>query len=119
MVDPLLKREFPVTRLNQAVGVAAMCLQDEPLVRPLISDVVAALSFLAVSPPDAPVPARLVPLLSSQDGDISAPEKEDSSDSVDDEKMKDKGNKSQRKKKMKKQDSSSSSTSSSSSSIGS
>ncbi|CAI9754524.1 unnamed protein product [Fraxinus pennsylvanica] len=128
MVDPLLKGEFPVTSLNQAVGVAAMCLQDEPLVRPLISDVVAALSLLAVAPPDTPVPALLVPLLSSRvdtlshhrdhphykDGDISAPEKEDSSDSDDDEKKKDKGNKSQRKKKMKKQDLSSSSSSSSS-----
>jgi len=128
MADPVLKREFLVTSLNQAVGVAAMCLQDEPMVRPLISDVVAALSFLAVAPPDAPVPARLVPLLSSrvdtlshnrdnphhEDSDISVPEKEDSSDSDDDEKKKDEGNKSQRKKNLKVQGSSSSSSSSSS-----
>ncbi|KAK4487870.1 hypothetical protein RD792_003608 [Penstemon davidsonii] len=64
MADPLLKSGFPVTSLNQAVGVAAMCLQDEPSVRPLISDVVAALSFLASAPPEAPIPARLVPMLS-------------------------------------------------------
>ncbi|KAL2482109.1 putative serine/threonine-protein kinase PBL25 [Forsythia ovata] len=129
MADPLLKREFPITSLNQAVGVAAMCLQDEPLVRPLISDIVAALSFLAVAPPDAPVPARLVPLLSSRvdtlshqhrdhphhkDGNISASGKEDSSDSDDDDKKEDKADKSQQKKKAKKQGLSLRSTSSSS-----
>lgn len=128
MADPVLKREFLVTSLNQAVGVAAMCLQDEPTVRPLISDVVAALSFLAVAPPDALVPARLVPLLSSrvdtlshnrdnphhEDSDISVPEEQDSSESEDDEKKKDEGNKSQNKKNLKKQGSSSSSSSSSS-----
>lgn len=36
--------------LNQAVGVAAMCLQEEASVRPLIADVVMALSFLALDP---------------------------------------------------------------------
>ncbi|KAA8538867.1 hypothetical protein F0562_025559 [Nyssa sinensis] len=46
MTDPLLKREFPMISLNQAIGVAAMCVQEEPSVRPLISDVLAALSFL-------------------------------------------------------------------------
>ncbi|KAK3000774.1 hypothetical protein RJ639_020700 [Escallonia herrerae] len=59
MADPLLKREFPVRSLNQAVGVAAMCLQEEASVRPLITDVVAALSFLAFVPPDADVPSDL------------------------------------------------------------
>lgn len=32
--------------LNQAVAVAAMCLHEEATARPLISDVVTALSFL-------------------------------------------------------------------------
>ncbi|KAK3005879.1 hypothetical protein RJ639_017520 [Escallonia herrerae] len=59
MADPLLKREFPVRSLNQAVGVAAMCLQEEASVRPLITDVVAALSFLAFVSPDADVPSDL------------------------------------------------------------
>lgn len=54
MADPLLKGNFPDTSLNQAVGVAAMCLQDEPSVRPLIGDVVVALSFLATAPTAAP-----------------------------------------------------------------
>lgn len=52
MADPILERKFPVKSLNQAIGVAAMCVQEEPSVRPLISDVVAALSFLGVAAPD-------------------------------------------------------------------
>ncbi|KAG6592868.1 putative serine/threonine-protein kinase PBL26, partial [Cucurbita argyrosperma subsp. sororia] len=46
LADPLLGRDFPVRSLNQAVAVAAMCLHEEAMVRPLISDVVTALSFL-------------------------------------------------------------------------
>ncbi|KAF2292633.1 hypothetical protein GH714_026140 [Hevea brasiliensis] len=45
LADPLLRGEFPVRALNQAVAVAAMCLQEEAGVRPLMSDVVRALSF--------------------------------------------------------------------------
>ncbi|CDP04243.1 unnamed protein product [Coffea canephora] len=59
MADPRLEMKFPERSLNQAVGIAAMCLQDEPAVRPLIGDVVAVLSFLAVAPPEEPVPAKL------------------------------------------------------------
>jgi hypothetical protein len=36
--------------LNQAVAVAAMCLQEEATVRPLMSDVVTALGFLGTAP---------------------------------------------------------------------
>ncbi|KMT13851.1 hypothetical protein BVRB_4g076950 [Beta vulgaris subsp. vulgaris] len=58
LADPRLNREFPVTSLNQAVGICAMCLQEEPSVRPLIGDVVAALSFLAIPQPiTTPSPA--------------------------------------------------------------
>ncbi|KAL8517851.1 hypothetical protein ACS0TY_009239 [Phlomoides rotata] len=64
MADPLLKKGFAITSLNQAVGVAAMCLQEEPSARPFISDISAALSFLAMAPPEAPIPERLVPILS-------------------------------------------------------
>ncbi|KAK1432170.1 hypothetical protein QVD17_09062 [Tagetes erecta] len=56
MADPQLKGSFPDKSLNQAVGVAAMCVQDDPSVRPMISDVVAALSFLTVAPPPQPQP---------------------------------------------------------------
>ncbi|PWA40323.1 mitogen-activated protein kinase kinase kinase 12/13 [Artemisia annua] len=54
MADPHLKGAFPDKSLNQAVGVAAMCVQEDPSVRPMISDVVAALSFLTVAPPLQP-----------------------------------------------------------------
>ncbi|KAK1283963.1 Serine/threonine-protein kinase [Acorus calamus] len=50
MVDPLLKGDYPVKALNQAVGIAAMCLQEEASVRPLITDVVTALEILAMDP---------------------------------------------------------------------
>ncbi|KAJ9176564.1 hypothetical protein P3X46_011866 [Hevea brasiliensis] len=50
LADPLLRGEFPVRGLNQAVAVAAMCLQEEAGVRPLMSDVVTALSFLGGGP---------------------------------------------------------------------
>nr|XP_023915458.1 probable serine/threonine-protein kinase PBL26 [Quercus suber]POF06742.1 putative serine/threonine-protein kinase pbl26 [Quercus suber] len=50
LADPLLHGDFPLRALHQAVAVAAMCLQEEPSVRPLISDVVTALSFLGTSP---------------------------------------------------------------------
>ncbi|KAG8390690.1 hypothetical protein BUALT_Bualt01G0109800 [Buddleja alternifolia] len=66
MADPLLRKQFPVTSLNQAVGVAAMCLQEEPSARPFISDISAALSFLAMAPPETPIPARLLSILSTR-----------------------------------------------------
>uniref|UniRef100_A0A199UA24 non-specific serine/threonine protein kinase n=1 Tax=Manihot esculenta TaxID=3983 RepID=A0A199UA24_MANES len=53
IADPLLLGEFPVKGLNQAVAVAAMCLQEEAGVRPLMSDVVSALSCLGGSPAEA------------------------------------------------------------------
>lgn len=46
LADPLLAGDFPVRALNQAVAVAAMCLHEEASARPLMSDVVTALSFL-------------------------------------------------------------------------
>ncbi|KAF5741257.1 serine/threonine-protein kinase [Tripterygium wilfordii] len=50
LADPLLQGDFPIRGLNQAVAVAAMCLHEEASVRPLISDVVTALSFLGSGP---------------------------------------------------------------------
>lgn len=47
LADPLLGRRYPVKGLYQALAVAAMCLQEDAVSRPGISDVVAALSFLA------------------------------------------------------------------------
>ncbi|MBA0665784.1 hypothetical protein Goklo_002261 [Gossypium klotzschianum] len=56
MADPLLKKRFPERDLNQAVGIAAMCLQDEATARPLMSDVVTALSFLSMAKPESCIP---------------------------------------------------------------
>ncbi|KAF3779981.1 Serine/threonine-protein kinase [Nymphaea thermarum] len=47
IVDPLLQGRFPIKGLHQAVAVAAMCLQEEASARPLISDVVTALYYIA------------------------------------------------------------------------
>ncbi|XP_065023698.1 probable serine/threonine-protein kinase PBL23 [Musa acuminata AAA Group] len=47
MADPLLEGKYPMKGLYQALAVAAMCLQEEASIRPLISDVVVALEHLA------------------------------------------------------------------------
>jgi len=47
MADPLLKDKYPIKSLYQALAVAAMCLQEEDETRPIISDVVTAIEFLA------------------------------------------------------------------------
>ncbi|RWR97548.1 Protein kinase domain-containing protein [Cinnamomum micranthum f. kanehirae] len=47
LADPSLQGDFPAKGLNQAVAIAAMCLQEEASVRPLITDVVIALGFLS------------------------------------------------------------------------
>ncbi|GLU23618.1 hypothetical protein SLE2022_396100 [Rubroshorea leprosula] len=49
MVDPLLQGKFPMKGLHQALAIAAMCLQEEAETRPLMSDVVTALEYLAVN----------------------------------------------------------------------
>ncbi|KAK4764144.1 hypothetical protein SAY87_013582 [Trapa incisa] len=54
MADPLLDRLFPEKALNQAVATAAICLQEEASVRPLMSDVVTTLSFLLAITDDPP-----------------------------------------------------------------
>ncbi|XP_015166491.1 serine/threonine-protein kinase At3g07070-like [Solanum tuberosum] len=46
LADPLFKGDIPKRSFNQAVAIAAMCLQEDPTVRPSISDVVTALTFL-------------------------------------------------------------------------
>lgn len=47
MADPLLQGRYPIRGLYQALAVAAMCLQEQAATRPLIGDVVTALSYLA------------------------------------------------------------------------
>ncbi|CAN6981294.1 unnamed protein product [Brassica oleracea var. botrytis] len=69
MVDPLLKKKFSERGLNQAVAIASMCVQEEPTARPLISDVMVALSFLSMSTEDG-IPTA-VPMLSFKDKSMS------------------------------------------------
>ncbi|GLT93172.1 hypothetical protein SLE2022_109740 [Rubroshorea leprosula] len=47
MADPLLQGQYPIRGLYQALAVAAMCVQEQPNMRPLIADVVTALTYLA------------------------------------------------------------------------
>lgn len=49
MADPALDGEYPTKGLYQALAIAAMCLQEEASTRPVISDVVTALEYLAMS----------------------------------------------------------------------
>ena len=47
MADPLLEGNYQQKSLYQALAIAAMCLQEEADTRPLMTDVVTALEFLA------------------------------------------------------------------------
>ncbi|XVE79692.1 hypothetical protein DITRI_Ditri14bG0078300 [Diplodiscus trichospermus] len=47
MIDPLLQGQYPVRGLYQALAISAMCVQEQPNMRPAISDVVMALNYLA------------------------------------------------------------------------
>ncbi|KAL8166786.1 hypothetical protein V2J09_008285 [Rumex salicifolius] len=47
MADPMLQGQYPPRGLYQALAVAAMCVQEQPSMRPLIADVVTALTYLA------------------------------------------------------------------------
>ncbi|XP_022742812.1 probable serine/threonine-protein kinase PBL25 [Durio zibethinus] len=66
MADPLLKKRFPERGLNQAVAIAAMCLQDEAAARPLMSDVMTALSFLSMATEENSIPRTLPAAISSK-----------------------------------------------------
>lgn len=47
MADPMLEGRYPVRGLYQALAIAAMCVQEQPTMRPAIADVVTALSYLS------------------------------------------------------------------------
>ncbi|KAE8725195.1 hypothetical protein F3Y22_tig00009009pilonHSYRG00223 [Hibiscus syriacus] len=66
MADPSLKKEFPEGGLNQAVAMAAMCVQEEATARPLISDLASVLSFLSVAKQGNNIPEDLSPSVSSK-----------------------------------------------------
>ncbi|KAL2239494.1 UNVERIFIED_CONTAM: Serine/threonine-protein kinase PBL27 [Sesamum indicum] len=52
MADPVLEGRYPVRGLYQALAIAAMCVQEQPNMRPLVADVVTALSYLAAQTQD-------------------------------------------------------------------
>ncbi|KAK9277468.1 hypothetical protein L1049_007012 [Liquidambar formosana] len=47
LADPRLQGRYPMRGLYQALAVASMCIQEQAATRPLIADVVTALSYLA------------------------------------------------------------------------
>ncbi|XP_051139191.1 probable serine/threonine-protein kinase PBL21 [Andrographis paniculata] len=47
MLDPRLEGHYSVRSLHHAIAIAAMCLQEQASFRPMISDVVMALEYLA------------------------------------------------------------------------
>ncbi|XP_073270993.1 probable serine/threonine-protein kinase PBL5 [Primulina huaijiensis] len=47
IVDPALEGRYPVRGLYQAIGIAAMCVQEQPSLRPVVAEIDEALSFLA------------------------------------------------------------------------
>ncbi|XWS39062.1 hypothetical protein CRYUN_Cryun18bG0017800 [Craigia yunnanensis] len=58
MADPLLQGCYPMRGLYQALAVAAMCLQEQAATRPLIGDVVTALTYLASQTYDPNAPSN-------------------------------------------------------------
>ncbi|GFP83732.1 serine/threonine-protein kinase cdl1 [Phtheirospermum japonicum] len=47
IADPVLQGQYPARGLFQALAIAAMCVQDQPNMRPVMADVVTALTYLA------------------------------------------------------------------------
>lgn len=77
MADPALEGNFPTKGLHQALAVAAMCLQEEDATRPLISDVVTALEYLAQNKTATEAPESDD---RDEDGESPAPDRSDSED---------------------------------------
>ncbi|KAL9231905.1 hypothetical protein vseg_007066 [Gypsophila vaccaria] len=50
LADPAMKGRFPMRSLHHTISIAAMCIQEQPAFRPLITDVLVALEFLASQP---------------------------------------------------------------------
>lgn len=86
LADPLLEGNFPVKCFNQAVAIAAMCLHDDASMRPLMRDVVTALSYLGLGPhaesvsplsdPASPLDERVKVTKENNCDEVSATERE-------------------------------------------
>lgn len=57
MADPALEGQYPLRGLYQALAIAAMCVQEQPNLRPLIADIVTALNYLAAQTYDPQAPS--------------------------------------------------------------
>ncbi|GAA0146146.1 hypothetical protein Leryth_027117 [Lithospermum erythrorhizon] len=79
MADPLLQGRYPMRSLYQALAVAAMCLQEQAATRPLIGDVVTALTYLASQTYDPNAPSSQ----SNKVGSSTPRHKEDRRNTVD------------------------------------
>lgn len=75
MADPVLQGQYPVRGLYQALAVAAMCVQEQPTMRPLIADVVTALTYLAsqIHNPQSPQPLPLPLQATSRSSSFGTP----------------------------------------------
>uniref|UniRef100_A0A5B7A5L6 Putative serine/threonine-protein kinase RLCKVII n=1 Tax=Davidia involucrata TaxID=16924 RepID=A0A5B7A5L6_DAVIN len=73
MADPVLQGQYPMRGLFQALAISAMCVQEQPNMRPLIADVVTALNYLASQTYDP----QTHPVRSSQRGPPSHRTKRD------------------------------------------
>ncbi|KAL2463862.1 Serine/threonine-protein kinase PBS1 [Forsythia ovata] len=60
MADLALEGQYPVRGLYQALAIAAMCVHEQPNMRPLIADVVIALNYLASQTYDPSIVKRNV-----------------------------------------------------------
>ncbi|KAK2985580.1 hypothetical protein RJ640_025013 [Escallonia rubra] len=69
MADPALQGQYPARGLYQALAIAAMCVQEQPNMRPLIADVVIALNYLATQPFDPQIHSRRASNKSSRRND--------------------------------------------------
>lgn len=47
IADPALQGRYPARGLYQALAIAAMCVQEQPNMRPMMADVVTALTYLS------------------------------------------------------------------------
>ncbi|KAL8480398.1 hypothetical protein ACS0TY_026549 [Phlomoides rotata] len=56
IADPALQGQYPSRGLYQALAIAAMCVQEQPSLRPMIADVVTALTYLSSQKYDPQTP---------------------------------------------------------------
>ncbi|KAJ8512378.1 hypothetical protein OPV22_002812 [Ensete ventricosum] len=81
LADPFLQGRYPPRPFHQLVVIASMCLQEQPHVRPIITDVVVALNHVASQPytlaPDSKIMSSPPPPLPSSGRVTGTPSRED------------------------------------------